>query len=112
MVAVPQQEVFFVSGGTMPEAAASYVERAADRQLYEGLLAGRFCYVLNSRQIGKSSLCVRTKARLEEEGVHTVFVDLTRIGGTNVTVDQWYAGIALEIGRSLGLRQQIVAFWK
>lgn len=102
---------FFVTGGTVPAESHSYVERAADRALFESLMAGKFCYVLNSRQMGKSSLCVRTMQRLEEEGVRAAFVDLTRIGGRNVTAEQWYAGIASEIGRSLGLRSEVLKHW-
>ena len=96
----------------MPESAPSYVERAADRQLLNALLEGKFCYVLNSRQMGKSSLCVRVKNLLAAKGVACAFVDLTRIGGQNLTPEQWYAGILGEIGRSLGLRTEFLAYWK
>ena len=51
---------FYVTGGTLRHDAPSYVERRADRDLSEGLLQGEFCYVLTSRQMGKSSLMVRT----------------------------------------------------
>src|SRR5947207_7279091 len=102
MAAVALQESFYISGGTMPEEALSYVERAADRHLLESLLGGKFCYVLNSRQMGKSSMCVRTKKRLEHEGVRTAFIDLTKIGGRNVTAEQWYTGLIVEVGRALG----------
>src|SRR5579885_802586 len=112
MSALLAGESFYVSGGTMPEEAQSYVERAADRHLLESLLAGKFCYVLNSRQMGKSSMCVRTKTRLEQEGVRTAFIDLTKIGGRNVSAEQWYAGLIVEIGRSLGLRQELLEYWK
>jgi len=37
---------FSVTGGTLQLDALSYVERRADRDLLEGLIAGEFCYVL------------------------------------------------------------------
>jgi len=45
---------FYVTGGTLRPDAPSYVERQADLDLFEGLLKGEFCYVLTSRQMGKS----------------------------------------------------------
>ncbi|RYG19204.1 hypothetical protein EON82_21735, partial [bacterium] len=110
--AIAPLESFFVAGGTVPPGSPSYVERAADRELFDALLAGEYCYVLNSRQMGKSSLAVRTIAKLAEARVKTAFVDLTRIGGSNVTAEQWYAGLLLETGRALGLRTQAAAWLK
>ncbi|WP_395144967.1 hypothetical protein [Armatimonas sp.] len=75
---------FYVTDGTVPRDAASYVARNADTELLQSLLAGEFCYVLNTRQMGKSSLSVRTIAALQEKGVKTAFLDLTRCGGQNV----------------------------
>src|SRR5580658_289882 len=90
---------FFVSGGTLPAGSASYIERSADKALLEALLAGKFCYILNSRQSGKSSLSVHAMAKLRERGIRTAFLDLTRLGGANATAEQWYSGLALDIGR-------------
>jgi WD40 repeat protein len=101
---------FFVAGGTVPPGSPSYVERAADRELLAALLEGTYCYVLNSRQMGKSSLAVRTIARLQEEGVRTAFVDLTRLGGATISAEQWYSGLLAETGRALGLRAEAAEF--
>ncbi|MBS1718629.1 MAG: AAA-like domain-containing protein [Armatimonadetes bacterium] len=106
------EEKFFVTGGTLSLNASSYIVRKADNDLFNALRDGRVCYVLTSRQMGKSSICVRTMARLQQENIRTAFIDLTRIGGGNVTPEQWYAGLLGEVGRGLGIRNELFAFWK
>ncbi|MGD0111941.1 MAG: AAA-like domain-containing protein [Armatimonadota bacterium] len=109
---MPNIDRFYITGGTLPQEAVSYVARAADRELLEGLRAGEYCSVLNARQMGKSSLAVRTVAQLTASGVRTVYVDLQRLGGANVTPEQWYLGLLVEIGRGLGLRDEFLAYWR
>jgi hypothetical protein len=46
---------FFIPGGTLPGDAPSYFTRQADHNLLEGMRGGLLCYVLTSRQMGKSS---------------------------------------------------------
>ncbi|WP_395139120.1 AAA-like domain-containing protein, partial [Armatimonas sp.] len=103
---------FFVTGGTVPTDSPSYVERKADKELLLALQSGDYCFVLNSRQMGKSSLSVRTITKLNAAGSQTAFVDLTKIGAQNVTPEQWYAGLLAETGRSLNLRKEFVVYWK
>ena len=45
-------------GGSLAMDAPTYVVRSADRYLYKVLKQGEFCYILNPRQMGKSSLMV------------------------------------------------------
>src|SRR5512142_475773 len=103
---------FFITSGTLPLDAPSYVERAADHDLFDALSSGEFCFVLHARQMGKSSLAVRCMQRLQQAGTRTVFLDLTKLGGANVTPEQWYLGLLAETGRALGLRRESLAYWK
>ena len=105
-----QQAERFHTSGTLRADAPSYVERRADRELLAGLVRGEFCYVLTSRQMGKSSLMVRASKRLRERGCRVATLDLTAIG-TNLIPDQWYLGLLSRIGLQLGLEDTLEDFW-
>lgn len=91
-------------GGSLPMDAPTYVVRSADRYLYKAIKRGEFSYILNPRQMGKSSLMVRMIHYLQHEGYICAAIDLGRIGSENMTPQQWYKGIAAELGRRFGLR--------
>ncbi|HLK60312.1 MAG TPA: AAA-like domain-containing protein, partial [Chthonomonadaceae bacterium] len=102
---------FYISGGTLPVTAPSYVERRADYDLFDSLQQGEFCYVLTSRQMGKSSLMMRTGVHLREAGLGVVTLDLTALG-RNLTMEQWYRSLCSRIGEPLNLEEEIEAFWE
>ena len=102
---------FYIAGGTLRGDAQSYVRRKADDDLYEGLMRGEFCYILTARQMGKSSLMVRVSARLQSAQTAVADLDLTAVG-QNVTAEQWYGGLVMQLGYRLGLANEVMSFWQ
>lgn len=100
---------FFIAGGTLP-LEATYVERPMDGQLLAATLAGEFCNVLTPRQMGKSSLMVRTAAQLRAHGVQTAIIDLTRIG-TKISDEEWYYGLINKLKTELNLVVDNYTWW-
>ena len=98
---------FHLSGGGLPLDADSYVEREADQLLFNFLLAGEFCYVLNSRQMGKSSLLNRMLQRLKAEDVACARVDLQRLPRGGDDAAKWYAGFVNQLVMGFELSDRI-----
>ncbi len=93
---------FYKVGGSLRYGHPTYITRQADRDIYHALKQKEFCYVLNSRQMGKSSLRVRTMKILTKEGFKCVAIDLG-ILGRFTTAEQWYGGLLAELWRRLRL---------
>ncbi|WP_017713833.1 AAA-like domain-containing protein [Prochlorothrix hollandica] len=133
MVNVPESSpaITYTVGGTVQAGSGYYVTRAADGELLELCLAGEFAYVLTSRQMGKSSLMVRTADRLRDkangETVTPVIVDLQEIGTPSqeewyfgflaAVVDQFEVALATDLydwwdeQRGLGITQRLTRFF-
>ena len=94
-------ESYFVDGGTLRANTPSYVKRPADDELFEALMEREFCYILTPRQMGKSSLMIRTSQRLRNENIKTAIVDIQGIGTDKVR--EWYASLLSQIRRGLKL---------
>jgi len=94
-------------GGSLPMDAPTYVVRSADRQLYKALIKGEFCTILNSRQMGKSSLRVQMVKQLKKAGINCVAIDLTGISDRQVRPEQWYAGLAYLLVKAFRLSDTV-----
>ena len=77
-------------GGTLAPDDPFYVERPADQQLLDLCRRGTLCYVLASRQMGKSSLHARAAWTLQAEGFLPVYLDLAPSSGPRVEAERWY----------------------
>jgi len=95
-------------GGTVAIESPTYVTRQADQDLYGALQAGEFCYVLNCRQMGKSSLRARTMQRLQAEGVACAAID---ISVADAEREEWYSGIISTLAYELKLTDFDVDDW-
>ncbi|HBB33077.1 MAG TPA: hypothetical protein DC064_15060, partial [Cyanobacteria bacterium UBA9273] len=93
-------------GGSLPVNHPTYVRRRADEELLAALKEGKFCYVFNCRQMGKSSLRLRTMHQLQGEGMSCASVDITGIGGGE-NVNQWYNGLIEELFSKFELEEQV-----
>ena len=76
---------YYKVGGKLRYNHPTYVERKCDTELLELLQSGEYCLVLNSRQMGKSSLQARTMKKLETTGIKCAAIDLTLLGLGNET---------------------------
>ncbi len=106
-----QSDPYFVVGGTLTRNAVSYVERQADAELLAALMADEYCYVLDTRQVGKSSLIVRAAQHLSEAGRLTAFLDLSTFGDSP-TEEQWYGKLLADLVRATDMEDEADAFWE
>jgi WD40 repeat protein len=109
----PSSNFVYQLGGSVPFDNKSYVTRAADQELYDLLKAREYCFVFNSRQMGKSSLRVRTMFKLRQDGIRCVVID-PQMRGKTIREDQWYAGTIKRLIEDLSLDKQVnfSQWWK
>jgi WD40 repeat protein len=100
---IHREEYRYQVGGSLSPDDPTYVIRKADQELLDTLKVGEFCYVLKSRQMGKSSLRVRTMQLLRRDNFACAAIDLTKLGSNQLTADQWYKGIVVELARGFNL---------
>ncbi|WP_313950002.1 CHASE2 domain-containing protein [Nostoc sp. FACHB-190] len=101
----------YTVGGTVQAGGGIYIPRKADMELLNLCREATFAYVLTPRQMGKSSLMVRTAQTLTEEGISSIVVDLQELGA-QVTAEQWYFGFLVKLEDQLMLNTDVVSWWQ
>ncbi|MEH2167363.1 MAG: AAA-like domain-containing protein, partial [Nostoc sp.] len=101
----------YTVGGTVQAGGGIYIPRQADEELLSLCESATFAYVLTPRQMGKSSLMVRTAEKLRDKGIRSVIVDLQELGA-NVTAEQWYFGFLVKLEDQLMFDTDVVSWWQ
>lgn len=97
-----------------------YVERAADTQLYEFAQSesrSLVCFVLAPRQMGKSSLMVRTADKLTANGQNCVQINLHQLGEIDSESTLYYSFLVeiinqLDDSLKIGLHDRLSNYWE
>ncbi|MGG6295184.1 AAA-like domain-containing protein [Leptolyngbya sp. AN02str] len=84
-------------GGCLPSDAPTYVVRQADLELYRSIKDRKFCTVLNSRQMGKSSLRVRVSESLRSEGYTCIVMDVLELCVAGMTEEDFYGAFVYSL---------------
>jgi Holliday junction resolvasome RuvABC ATP-dependent DNA helicase subunit len=103
-------QTIYTVGGTVQAGGGVYIPRKADDELLAYCRASEFAFILSSRQVGKSSLMVRTARQLEGDNIRSVIIDLSSIG-VKTSADEWYLGILNIITEELKLKTDIFSWW-
>ena len=77
-------------GGPIKADNIFYVKRDVDDYLFDQLKLNKLCYILESRQTGKTSLLFRTRDRLSRDGIKNVRISLSGLGVETALEDKWY----------------------
>jgi hypothetical protein len=113
MSTIPKNLSLRVKGPVNPRKEV-YITRSSDDEVFDLLRASEYCNVVSSRQMGKTSLLLRTESRLAEVGVTTCSID---IGGDLGEVrpesaDAWYQDLLQEIVDQVGLAIDVADWWR
>jgi hypothetical protein len=100
------------AGGALRPQRDIYIERPEDEAFFKLLLASEYVNVLSPRQMGKSSLMVRTIGKLQAEGVRTANVDVAADLTGTLEADRWFLALVREIARKLDIQFDVSTWWR
>ncbi len=100
-------------GGTLDPTRHLYIERRdAEDEVFELLARGEYCNILCPRQVGKSSLMIKTALRLGREGVRVVTIDVGGELGSPQNATEWYRGLLGKLSADLCLELDVDHWWE
>lgn len=108
----------FTVGGRLHLSNQTYVHRTSDDELLQELINGKYCYILNARQTGKSSLRIKIVDRLKKcnPKVDSVIIDLNNVAISRMNWRQWCFAITETIAKAESLQimttKELDQWWK
>ena len=108
----------FTVGGRLHLSNQTYVHRTSDDELLQELINCKYCYILNARQTGKSSLRIKIVDRLKKcnPKVDSVIIDLNNVAISQMNWRQWCFAITETIAKAESLRimttKELDQWWK
>ncbi|NEP87955.1 MAG: hypothetical protein F6K18_14630 [Okeania sp. SIO2C2] len=105
------QEYSYQVGNYLALEHPTYVRRSADKELFNALKKGEYCYVLSSQQTGKSSLKIRTIQLLQAENIICIALDMTRVNNKLLTLEEWYEQIILTLENTFLFPRHFPELW-
>ncbi len=101
----------YATGGAVQASGGIYIPRQADKDLLAWCKAGDYAAILTARQMGKSSLMVRTAKQLESIGGQAAQIDLNEIGTKVKTPEEWYVTFLEIVADNLDLETDVKTWW-
>ena len=101
----------FSSGRTVKARDLHYIQRPADAELLDHCRNGRPAYILNSPQMGKSSLLAHTAEQLNATSHHAILLDLSQFP-LPPREEEWFHNIVRILDDSLDLSTDAMSWWK
>jgi WD40 repeat protein len=100
-------------GGAVNATQAVYIIRQTDAEVFGLLARCEYCNVICSRQMGKTSLLFRTKARLSAIGTRTASIDVGGVLGDvpPEQADRWFCSLLEEIAEQTSLECDVDLWW-
>jgi Leucine-rich repeat (LRR) protein len=100
------------AGGPLRPRHDIYIERPEDEILLKLLLSQEYVNILSPRQMGKSSLMVRTIGKLNGAGVRTANIDIAADFAGTTDPEKWFLALTRSIASKLGLTLDVSSWWR
>ncbi|NEP81922.1 MAG: hypothetical protein F6K39_29480 [Okeania sp. SIO3B3] len=105
------QKYSYQVGNYLASDHPTYVRRSADKELFNALKKGEYCYVLSSPQTGKSSLKIRIIQLLQAENIICIALDMARVNNQFLTLEEWYEQIILTLEKTFLFPRHFPELW-